>query len=841
MSTKEANLDYSYLHERLDPIGWTPANNIVQFPASIAGDGKAHRFPLFEVDSEGDLLINYYEPNGTKANYRRGDGPVRHYQVTRYRSPKVRPDGRVEKYKHPSGTGTLAWFSPNIIEAVNAEAGIHTLVMVEGVLKAFAGYAMGGLFMVGLPGIHNLKDKGAGTLHPSILKVLRVCKPSEVVFLHDGDCRALTTKWPEDPTVDLYQRPNSFFTSARNMGELLKDHARTLGFRTYYAHVVSDSFNTPPKTEAPKGLDDLLLVYPEARVLSEAHIVGPGKEPILPSPERRAELRQLAVQEVVQDLVNFSAPPRFFERRELDRPDMLRKYFHLSSADQFYTHYQEHIGDKEFVYDGTKYQWDEEEKALKVKVPSVAKKYVRVGADYYRYVKNPNPHSGILEERLDPWKKGEIIQDNGKHFIEHIAKYDGFTNYPDHVAYREVISNCLNSYGRFEHQPDPDAEHPTATLNFLQHIFGSGTITVPHPKEKDADGRPVLMTVNELDLGLDYIKLLYEKPVQMLPILCLVSKERGTGKTTFFDWLQNLFGTNCTQIGAKDLESDFNSHYASKLLIIIDEALIGKQDSVEKMKHLSTAKSIMVNSKGIAQKPQPFFGKILLGSNNIRNFIRTDDDEVRFWVRKVPKIPAQLLNIRLAQNMVAEIPAFLHYLSTRPFATQDLFRSWFHPPLLVTDALIDVRKHSASTAKRTIEGWLRMMFMATREEEIMMTADDIVREMFKGKKEDVDYIRRVLKEDMELDTYRNAKGQKATCAYSYQRIVEKRNGLATEQGLETVHVRIPARPFVFKRTAFFSEEEWELLKPDPAVMARNVLNGTLSEPVAAGGNDDLPF
>ena len=32
------------------------------------------------------------------------------------------------------------------------------------------------------------------------------------------------------------------------------------------------------------------------------------------------------------------------------------------------------------------------------------------------------------------------------------------------------------------------------------------------------------------------MKILYEHPTQILPILSLVSNERGTGKTTFLNW-----------------------------------------------------------------------------------------------------------------------------------------------------------------------------------------------------------------------------------------------------------------------------------------------------------------
>lgn len=829
----EAAKDYTYFHERLDALGWTEELNVVRFPATVAGDGKEHLYRLFDADEEGNLVINYYAENGSKAEFKRATSNVsKPYQVLRYVTPRVRPDGTVEKYKHPSGTGTLPWFAPNVIDAFNAQRELDVLVMIEGVIKSYAGF-VGGAYTVGLPGIHNIKDKGTGTLFPSLLRVLRTCKPKDVVFLQDGDAVELRGKDLENAAADLYTRPNSFFTSARNMGEALKDHARSIGFTAHYMHVCSGNVRVDEKTEPPKGYDDLVLAVEAdlVRKAGEPLLPVKGQQPVPVSAERQAELHMQARAEVVKDLLTLSGPQKWFERRPLDRPDKLRDYFHLRSADSFYAAHQERIGPKEFIYDGTKYQWDEGEKALKVKVPSVAKNYVRVGTVYYKYSKRRNPHTKKLEELLVKWEKGAINDDHSRHFIDHIQKYDMFTNWPDHVAHQDVMDNCLNAYGRFMHMPDFDADEPVATIGFLSHVFGTGTIEVPHPKRPGE-----MMKVNELDLGLDYLKLLYERPTQMLPILCLVSKERNTGKTTFFNYLKHLFGVNCTQIGAKDLESDFNYHYASKLLAIIDEALISKDESVEKLKHLSTSKNITVNNKGVTQYEQPFFGKFLLASNNIRKFIKTDDDEVRFWIRKLPRIPADKLDLKVEDKMVDEIPAMLAYLNRRPFATEEMFRSWFHPPLMVTEALHDVRKHSMNGAQREIEGWLKGIFYATRDEEILMSAKDLKREVFRTQSTvNERYINEVVKELMEVSRWKKD-GKSSTRTYSYWRVVETHrdalNGPGTK--LEEFKVSVPERPFVFRREDLIDDATWALLKPEAGSSGHAVVQE--EEQL-----DDLPF
>lgn len=835
--------DHTYFHERLDPLGWTPERNIVRLPAKNTGDNVARELPLFDANEAGDLVIPYYRITGQVAEYRRGDDKWgKPYKVLRLRNPAVGADGRLRKYKHPSGTGTLPWFPPSVIDAYNSGTEFNTLILVEGVLKAYAG-ALAGLMIVGMPGIHNVKDKSTSTLHEDLVQLLKKCKPREVVWLQDGDCKDLSSSWPEDPNVDLYTRPNAFFTSARNLGVLLKDYARMVGFTSYYMHLVSDACPVPAKQEPPKGLDDLLLAYPEAKVLEAAHRVTKDSEPILPSPEKREKLRAQAVQEIVADLTDFSRPPKLFERRDLDRPDRMRDYFHLRSADSFYAAYQERIGDREFVYDGTKYQWSENEKELQIRVPSTAKRYVRVGIDYWRYIKIRDPRTKRLQQVLKKWSRPTILEDHGKHFLEHIPKLDAFTCVPDHVAYQAIIDNCLNSYAPFEHEPDADADPPVKTLKFLGHIFGTNMVRTPHPKRRDEHGQPVMIEVNELDLGLDYLKLQYEQPMRMLPIFCPVSKDRGTGKTTFFNYLQVLYGENCCFISAKDLEGDFNFHYAAKKVVIIDEALISKQEPVEKLKYLSTAETIMVNNKGVAQYQQPFFACFLMGSNNIRNFIRTDDDETRFWVRRIPVIKPEDLDIQLKESLIDEIPAFLHYLSQRPMATEDLYRSWFHPPLLMTEALAEVRKYSTSTVKRTITDNVRVIFFAKPEmQEILMTVGAIKSEWFKGQASIGEkYIRDVLKDEMALEPYRNAKGEHATTPFGYWRFVESRDGIdGPNLDLQYFKVKVPSRPYVFRRADFISADEAAMVRElsDP-----NKIDSAPAKQleVAEAVADDLPF
>jgi hypothetical protein len=141
--------------------------------------------------------------------------------------------------------------------------------------------------------------------------------------------------------------------------------------------------------------------------------------------------------------------------------------------------------------------------------------YLRIGTAYYKIVQKPLA-SGDRMTLLLPWSVECIKQDHGKSYLSGIPKYDGFCFVPSHLHYKRFIGNFYNRYHPFIHVPK--IGQPERTLAYLGHIFG-----------------------DQLEYGLDYLKILLEIPMQMLPILCLVSTERNTGKTTFLKSYKDVF------------------------------------------------------------------------------------------------------------------------------------------------------------------------------------------------------------------------------------------------------------------------------------------------------------
>jgi hypothetical protein len=246
-------------------------------------------------------------------------------------------------------------------------------------------------------------------------------------------------------------------------------------------------------------------------------------------------------------------------------------------------------------------------------------RYIRVGTTLYKIVRRPLMSGDFIEERR-PWNYETLRQDHSKDFISQIEKFDGFCSVPDHLNYQRSIGTFLNQYDPIPCQP-AEGDCPTI-LEFLEHIFGE-----------------------QLEMGLDYLQLLYLKPLTRLPILLLLSNDRGTGKTTFLNFLKAVFGGNMTFNTNEDFHSQFNADWAHKLIIGVDEALLDRREDSERLKNLSTANSYKVEAKGKDRIEIDFFAKFVMSSNNENCPVIIEQGETRYWVRKIH--PIEKLNTEM--------------------------------------------------------------------------------------------------------------------------------------------------------------------------------------------------
>jgi len=352
--------------------------------------------------------------------------------------------------------------------------------------------------------------------------------------------------------------------------------------------------------------------------------------------------------------------------------------------------------------------------------------YIRVGTDYFKVITKPD-RFGISRTELKPWKLETLKQDYGKAMPDRVRRFDDFTIRPDNLNWEPVVGNCYNLYRPFNHRPAPGAWRWTEVL--IRHIFGQ-----------------------QYGLGIRYLQILYLHPDRLMPILVLVSRERQTGKTTFLNWLSMIFGDNMAMVSPDDLVSGFNAIYAASNIIAVEETLIEKNVTVEKIKALATQKFISVNQKYVSQYRTPFFGKIILTSNNEDKFVRIDDEEIRFFIRKVG-VP-QISNHRIEDDLVAEIPAFLHYLTTLPPVDFSIDRTGFTPAELQNDWLSLVRHESKSGLYRSIFLLFEDLFLneLAGHDRFLADVKAIKQRFFEhDPRIDLAYIRQVLKNEFKLN------------------------------------------------------------------------------------------
>lgn len=361
--------------------------------------------------------------------------------------------------------------------------------------------------------------------------------------------------------------------------------------------------------------------------------------------------------------------------------------------------------------------------------------YIRVGTTYYKLIERPQI-SGDKITTLTKWSREIIIQDHGKKIIYDIPKYDGFCCIPNHLNYQKTVENFYNIYNEIPYQlsvSEVSVDEIPFSISFLQHIFG-----------------------NQVDLGLDYLKILLENPTQILPILCLVSKERATGKTTFLKWMKEIFGKNMTYIKGDSFNSQFNSDWASMLLIAIDEVFFDRKEITERLKYLSTTNKDKLENKGKDREEIDFFGKFILCSNNEDNFIQIDENEIRFWVLKIN--PIKLENTEFLQNLISEIPQFLSFLIHRKFYSQKKSRMWFSPDEIKTKALQKLVFKNGNKLEAKMVELLYEFFESNEVQEISVVPQDILNmlnRMFRQLNFSRNDVRAILKDKWKLEPQKN--------------------------------------------------------------------------------------
>lgn len=349
---------------------------------------------------------------------------------------------------------------------------------------------------------------------------------------------------------------------------------------------------------------------------------------------------------------------------------------------------------------------------------------IRVGNNYYTKGVIVNQYKEE-EDTLFFRNRQTIIDDYGFEFLETIKKYKDFCNVPDNINYHENIHGLYNLYYPFKHEL----------------------------KEGNFDNIKILMNhvfQEQIEMGYDYIQLLYQKPVQVLPVLCLVSQQQQTGKSTFLNFISDIFKGNSSIISTSDIEGSFNQHFISKLIISIDESDLHKESNTTKIKQMATQFEAFRKAKFQNESKISFFAKIILCSNNENNFINVKSEDIRYWVRKLEKI--KIFDPEFEKKITSEIPQFMYFIKNRKMNTPEKkTRSWFKIEDLNTKQLEDAKYHGYSTLWHELNEYFTEWFLNNKDNEITCTASDLQNNVLRNNKDfSVKYISKVMREEYKI-------------------------------------------------------------------------------------------
>jgi len=305
-------------------------------------------------------------------------------------------------------------------------------------------------------------------------------------------------------------------------------------------------------------------------------------------------------------------------------------------------------------------------------------RFCRVADLYYQMVEkqDPNPYShqtiSVLIQRKINELKSDGIQINDPNVV---PRFVDFINYPSNIDYKRNIDNFFNLSYPSKIVPI-EGEHPNID-NLLKHIFQ-----------------------DQYNLIMDYLTILWRDPLQILPIICIVSEIQHTGKTTFVNLMNMIFGQNAVTISSYEFSQKFNALYATSGVICIEESCFSDPAIKEKIKQLSTSYTIQYRNLFIGYKTIGFYGKFILTSNNELDFINLSPTDIRFWIVKPKKI--ETFDPSFHSKLESEIPQFVYTLTNRKIETPNDSRMWFDPSLLKNDALNNVIENSQSNCAKEI-------------------------------------------------------------------------------------------------------------------------------------------
>lgn len=323
--------------------------------------------------------------------------------------------------------------------------------------------------------------------------------------------------------------------------------------------------------------------------------------------------------------------------------------------------------------------------------------------------------------RYQTLKKSTVTDQFGTAYVKTLPRFTKSIIEPGHTNYQRTyqLETELGTYNFFNDY-EPLAFSPkefTLPQAFIKDPFSFDYTDIPEIKNiaklfKHIFGTGKNSVGNDyLQIAWDWLAVMYLHPKERLPAVGLVSKEEGTGKSTFINVLAKFFGTNTTKIDSSRIAAKFNSLMGGKVLVYCEETKDDRGQMENILKDLITGFEAVIEKKFGDAEVVPTFCKFLFASNHPDTFMKIGSKSTRFFVNEIGPIPAAEKVGNFEELCYMEIPYLAYFLQKRGVMIAYEDRLWFKPERYENEALKRLQQSSKDNVERNVEDLMETIFL----------------------------------------------------------------------------------------------------------------------------------
>lgn len=256
------------------------------------------------------------------------------------------------------------------------------------------------------------------------------------------------------------------------------------------------------------------------------------------------------------------------------------------------------------------------------------------------------------------------------------------------------LETHVNLFGGWPLEPKADDVAVDKVLQLLRYICGEGEATYT----------PIT------DWVLRWIALPLQRPGSKMATSIVMHGPDGAGKNLFWMVVTRIYGEYATQIGQRELDSDFNGWASRKLFILANEVIPPAEAGklVGQLKALITEDVIQINDKGLPLRMEANRANFAFFSNNLQPLKVFGNDRRQMVIKTPHPHPEGDAFYKPIADIIKEDPvaavataqAFYRYL-----LDLDLEGFHAHTKPLQTHARTDLIELSSTSVERFWREW----------------------------------------------------------------------------------------------------------------------------------------